>query len=143
MDVPASQRPGGAPFTRIVDLRPNLKPVNVTFIVLEKGTPQHGGGTSVGVVADSTGSVNFQFWGAEADAIQPGDIIRLLGGMFASYKGNMILKAGKMGVIERIGESNMVFCEVPNMSRIQWLEDKGGWAPAEQLPSRFWAPPKV
>ena len=32
------------------------------------------------LAADSTGSVHFQLWGAEVDALQPGDILRLTNG---------------------------------------------------------------
>nr|XP_043629342.1 SOSS complex subunit B homolog [Erigeron canadensis] len=101
--------------------------INTKFIVLEKGgiTTERGQNkVCLGLVADETASVHFQFWNEECDAFQPGDIVRLSNGIF-SYNANksLVLRAGKRGTIEKVGEFTMVFAESPNMSEILWVQD--------------------
>ncbi|CAI5487358.1 unnamed protein product [Closterium sp. Naga37s-1] len=75
------------------------------------------------LVADGTAAVHMQLWGAEVDALQPGDIVRLTSGIFSFHKSNLVLRAGKKGALEKIGEFTMLFVEAPNMSRLQWAPD--------------------
>lgn len=101
--------------------------VKTQFIILEKGRITVEGGqskTCLGLVADETASVHFQFWNEECDAFQPGDIVRLSNGIF-SYNRNkqLVLRAGKRGKVEKVGEFTMVFVETPNMSEIAWVPD--------------------
>ena len=54
-------------FTRIIDLRPNMQPVNTIFIVLEKGKvervyDQQATAICYATVADSTAAVTLQLW---------------------------------------------------------------------------------
>ncbi|KAL8228915.1 hypothetical protein R6Q57_013815 [Mikania cordata] len=102
--------------------------INTRFIVLEKGTiTLEGGGqnkTCMALVADESASVNFQLWNEECDAFKPGDIVHLSNGIFSYNRSNrLVLRAGKRGKVEKVGEFTMVFVESPNMSEIVWVLD--------------------
>ncbi|KAG0474211.1 hypothetical protein HPP92_016068 [Vanilla planifolia] len=99
--------------------------IDARFILLDKGdVVQDGNATiSMALVADETASVHFQLWGDEYQAFEPGDIICLTGGIFSYHKGNLVLRAGKKGKVEKVGEFEMVFVESPNMSEIKWVRD--------------------
>lgn len=101
--------------------------INTQFIILEKGRVTLEAGqtkTCLGLVADETASVHFQFWGEECDAFQPGDIVRLSNGIFSYNRSKqLVLRAGKRGKVEQVGEFTMVFVESPNMSEIAWVLD--------------------
>ncbi|KAL4587909.1 hypothetical protein LXL04_000786 [Taraxacum kok-saghyz] len=101
--------------------------INTQFIVLEKGRITTEGGqnkTCMGLVADETASVHFQLWNEECDSFQAGDIIHLSNGIFSYHHGsNLVLRAGKRGKVEKVGEFTMAFVESPNMSEILWLPD--------------------
>ncbi|KAF6167436.1 hypothetical protein GIB67_024021 [Kingdonia uniflora] len=92
------------------------------FILLEKDNPvkEGPGKTGLTLVADETASVHFQLWGTECDAFEPGDIIRLTNGIFSCVRNKFVLRAGKRGMTEKVGEFSMVFVLTPNMSNIQW-----------------------
>lgn len=77
----------------------------------------------VALVADGSASVHLQLLGNECEAFQPGDIVRLTGGLFSFHKSNLVLRTGKKGTLEKIGEFTMVFSETINMSKIQWVPD--------------------
>uniref|UniRef100_A0A0D9VLP2 Uncharacterized protein n=1 Tax=Leersia perrieri TaxID=77586 RepID=A0A0D9VLP2_9ORYZ len=110
--------------------------VNTTFIVLDKAarvpTPPHGGAdvsrgeTCLALVADETAAVHFLLWGAECDAFEPGDIVRLTDGTFSYHKANsLVLWAGRWGRTEKVGEFTMLFVEMSNMSEVKWVRDPG------------------
>eukprot|EP00897_Mesotaenium_endlicherianum_P008520 jgi/Mesen1/7697/ME000405S07003 len=70
---------------KIYELRPSAQSnVNTVFIILEKGPPTKvsDGAPYVAhaTVADTTAAVHLQLWGPEADALHPGDIVRLTNG---------------------------------------------------------------
>jgi len=95
------------------------------FIVLEKGSTTLEGKNRIclTLVADETAAVHLQLWGDECDAFDSGDIIRLTKGIFSYQHGNLILRAGKRGKLEKTGEFVMSYVEVPNMSEIHWIPD--------------------
>ncbi|KAL8267714.1 hypothetical protein R6Q59_001512 [Mikania micrantha] len=101
--------------------------INTQFIVLEKGRTTLEGDqnkTCLGLVADEAASVHFQFWNEECESFHPGDILRLSNGIFSyNRNNNLVLRAGKRGKIEKVGEFTMVFVESPNMSEILWVPD--------------------
>uniref|UniRef100_A0A0E0LJZ4 Uncharacterized protein n=1 Tax=Oryza punctata TaxID=4537 RepID=A0A0E0LJZ4_ORYPU len=108
--------------------------VNTTFIVLDKMTrvaPPHSRDnvrdeTCMALVADETAAVHFLLWGAECDAFEPGDIVRLIGGIFSYHmSNNLVLRAGRRGRTEKVGEFTMLFVETPNMSEVKWVRDPG------------------
>ncbi|MCP9259756.1 hypothetical protein DINM_002958 [Dirofilaria immitis] len=95
----------------ISQLMPNMKNVNLTFIVLDIGqsrrTPQ-GHDVRTIRVADPTGSVLMGVWNDVGDNISAGDIWRLRNGFTTIFKGSLSLSYGKMG--------ELLKTEVPNMS---------------------------
>ncbi|KAK1430350.1 hypothetical protein QVD17_13022 [Tagetes erecta] len=101
--------------------------INTQFIVLEKGRTTLEGGqnkTCLGLVADESASVHFQFWNEECEAFHPGDIVRLCNGIFSYNRNNhLVLRAGKRGNLDKVGEFTMLFVESPNMSEISWIPD--------------------
>ncbi|RLM84989.1 hypothetical protein C2845_PM04G26630 [Panicum miliaceum] len=114
--------------------------VNTTFIVFDKAAPaarpphphphaQARGGeevTCLALVADDTAAAHFLLWGGECGAFEPGDIVRLTGGIFSYHRGNaLVLRAGRRGRAEKVGEFTMLFVETPNMSEVQWGRDPG------------------
>ncbi|MCO5547172.1 hypothetical protein L7F22_000615 [Adiantum nelumboides] len=122
-----SQQPSSPAYILIKDLRPTaFNNINTVFIILEKGPAVRGDNgvtASVCLAADQSAAVHLQLWGTECEYFQPGDIVRMNRGIFTSYNGSMILRAGKKGKLEKIGEFTMVFSEVPNMSKLQWVQD--------------------
>ncbi|KAI3717415.1 hypothetical protein L1987_69015 [Smallanthus sonchifolius] len=102
--------------------------INTRFIVLEKGrvTSQGGGQnrTCLALVADESASVHFQLWNEECDAFRPGNIVHLSNGIFSYSRSNcLVLRAGKSGKVEKVGEFTMAFVESPNVSQIVWISD--------------------
>uniref|UniRef100_A0A0D9X0D6 SOSS complex subunit B homolog n=1 Tax=Leersia perrieri TaxID=77586 RepID=A0A0D9X0D6_9ORYZ len=129
--------PGGS-CGRMVQLK-DLVPaatnnVNTTFIVLDKAAraPPHGRAdvareeTCLALVADQTAAAHFLLWGAECDAFEPGDIVRLTDGIFSYHRANsLVLRAGRRGRTEKVGEFTMLFVEAPNMSEVKWARYPG------------------
>uniref|UniRef100_A0A0E0ED58 OB domain-containing protein n=1 Tax=Oryza meridionalis TaxID=40149 RepID=A0A0E0ED58_9ORYZ len=111
--------------------------MNTTFIVLDKAAraapppPPHSLAdareeTCLALVADETAALHFLLWGAERDAFEPGDIVWLTGGIFSYHRSNnLVLRAGRHGRTEKVGECTMLFVETPNMSEVKWARDPG------------------
>lgn len=99
--------------------------IDTKFILLDKGriTLEGQNKTCLALVADETAAVHYQFWGDECDAFEPGDIIHLTNGIFSYHRSNLILRAGKRGRVEKVGDFTMAFVETPNMSEIRWIPD--------------------
>ncbi|KAI3449565.1 hypothetical protein Pfo_006230 [Paulownia fortunei] len=99
--------------------------INAKFILLDKGRVTLEGQykTCLALVADETAAVHFQLWGDECDAFEPGDIILLAKGIFSYSRNNLVLRAGKRGKAEKVGEFTMAFVETPNLSEIRWVPD--------------------
>ncbi|KAL2499814.1 Nucleic acid-binding [Abeliophyllum distichum] len=99
--------------------------INTKFILLDKGrlTLEGQHKTCLALVADESAAVHFQLWGDECDAFEPGDIILLANGIFSYNRNNLVLRAGKRGKAEKVGEFTMTFVETPNMSEIRWVPD--------------------
>uniref|UniRef100_A0A061QSS2 Nucleic acid-ob-fold-like protein isoform 1 n=1 Tax=Tetraselmis sp. GSL018 TaxID=582737 RepID=A0A061QSS2_9CHLO len=141
--------------TKVVDLRPTTNPsLQVVFIVLEKGKIQNiytrdesnkqvETPTCTALVADETACCNLQLYGsAEVEYVQVRDIVRLNQGIFSWQKKQLLLRAGRRGIFEKLGEFTMVFSEAVNMSHIGYKKDEqGNYQPAQSLPAHHWAPP--
>ncbi|KAL6972673.1 hypothetical protein U1Q18_026848 [Sarracenia purpurea var. burkii] len=99
--------------------------INAQFILLDKGRVTFEGQhmTCLALVADDTAAVHFQLWGDECNAFEPGDIVCLANGIFSYQRNNLVLRAGKRGKAEKVGEFTMTFVETPNMSEIRWVPD--------------------
>ncbi|XP_041016698.1 pentatricopeptide repeat-containing protein At2g22410, mitochondrial-like isoform X2 [Juglans microcarpa x Juglans regia] len=99
--------------------------INTQVIVLNIGKTASEGQnkTCLALVADETAAVHFQLWGNECDAFEPGDIIQLTNGIFSCNRRSWVLRAGKRGKVEKVGEFTMAYVETPNMSEIEWVHD--------------------
>ncbi|CAB4281471.1 unnamed protein product [Prunus armeniaca] len=102
--------------------------INTRFILLDKASmntssSQGQNKTCLALVADETAAVHFQLWGEECDTFEPGDIIHLSNGIFSYSRNSLLLRAGKRGKIEKVGEFTMAYVETPNMSEIRWVPD--------------------
>ncbi|ONH94063.1 hypothetical protein PRUPE_8G268000 [Prunus persica] len=102
--------------------------IDTRFILLDKASmntssSQGQNKTCLALVADETAAVHFQLWGEECDAFEPGDIIHLSNGIFSYSRNSLLLRAGKRGKIEKVGEFTMAYVETPNMSEIRWVPD--------------------
>lgn len=108
--------------------------INTKFIILEKGKTVLEGQnkTCLALVADETAAVHVQLWGDECDAFEPGDIIQMTNGIFTNPRHNLVLRAGKRGKVEKVGEFTMAFVETPNMSEITWVRHPDD--PKKQVP---------
>lgn len=105
--------------TSVKDLRPGMKNVTCVFIVIDRGsthTIKDGSVVRKCRVADKTGSITFSLWNEQAEAVEAGDILRLVKGYASLWKGTLVLYSGKYGHLEKIGEFTMVFSEQPDMS---------------------------
>ncbi|XP_054754248.1 SOSS complex subunit B1-A-like [Lytechinus pictus] len=105
--------------TLIKDLRPGLKNLQITFIVLDIERPtktKDGHEVRSCKVADKTGSINMSLWDELGEIIQSGDIIRLTKGYSSMYRNHLTLYSGQAGKLQKVGEYCMIFSETPNMS---------------------------
>ncbi|XP_035538776.1 SOSS complex subunit B1-like [Juglans regia] len=99
--------------------------INTQVIVLNIGKTASEGQnkTCLALVVDEIAAVHFQLWGDECDAFEPGDIICLTNGIFSCNRRSWVLRAGKRGKVEKVGEFTMAYVETPNMSEIEWVHD--------------------
>ena len=103
--------------TKIKDLKPNTKRVNVLAKVLNKSEPKeittrYGETKHVteAVVGDETGTIIMSLWEDQAKEIEEGETIYVDNGYISLVRGHMRLNVGKYGTIrkseEEIGEVN-------------------------------------
>jgi len=112
-------------FTKIADLKPQLKTLNVLCIVLEKlGVSKTSrGDVTQCLVADASGSIIISLWDDVGDIVKSGDILQLRGGYCTMHLGELKLYVGRHGLLERIGEFMLPFSETPNVSKLKWVQD--------------------
>jgi len=103
----------------VVELRPRMKSVTITFKVMEIGeerevTSRRDGETHRVldvVVGDSTGIVRMPFWNAMIDEVAEGKTYLLTNGYTTLFRGNLRLNIGRYGELteaeEEIEEVNM------------------------------------
>ncbi|KAL4342821.1 hypothetical protein AHAS_Ahas11G0016700 [Arachis hypogaea] len=112
--------------TLLKDIVPSAQNnINTKFIVLEKGNATLEGQNKLcmALVADETAAVHVQLWGDECNAFEGGDIIQLTNGIFSYQRNHLVLRSGKRGKMEKVGEFTMAYVETPNMSEIHWIPD--------------------
>ncbi|ESQ31533.1 hypothetical protein EUTSA_v10005102mg [Eutrema salsugineum] len=98
------------------------------FIILDKAKPgvAASGKSCLALAADETAAVHIQLWGEECDAFEAGDIVKLTNGIFSYVRNSaLVLRAGKRGKMEKMGEFTIAFVETPNVSEILWNPDPG------------------
>ena len=113
-------------WTRVRDLKPFQKSVNVKFIVLKAGprTPCKTGGTLTHFeVADASGCVNMSVWDCPENAVRPGDIYELGNGYTSMFKSSLTLYLTMRGVLTKVGEFEMLFTDTFRASATVWMQD--------------------
>ncbi|KAG1714935.1 SOSS complex subunit B1 [Nymphon striatum] len=113
----------------IRDLKPGVKNVNMTFIILDIGrvnTTKEGHEVRTCKIADRTGSINLSLWDEPGNYLQTGDICRLTKGYASIWKTCLTLYCGKGGEIMKVGEFCLTFTEIPNLSEpnIEFVNSK-------------------
>ena len=118
----------------IKDLVPSASnSINAEFILLEKGPVTclrkqrlHMGSEKneeskqcLTLVADKSACVDFLLWDSECEAFKAGDILRLTNGIFSYHRQKLVLRSGRKGMTEKVGEFTMLFVESPNMSEVK------------------------
>ncbi|XP_014247692.1 SOSS complex subunit B1 [Cimex lectularius] len=102
----------------IKDLRPGMKNMNLTVIVLDVGNPIPVKEREVRTlkVADTSACINLCLWDDPGRYLYPGDIVRLTKAHVNMFRSCLTLYSGKAGDIDKLGEFCMVFNEQLNMS---------------------------
>ncbi|KAI6175847.1 SOSS complex subunit B1 [Aphelenchoides bicaudatus] len=107
------------PTIKIKELKPGVKNLNLSFIIVSKGQIKqvtNGSRVCNFQVADETGSVNLSLWNDAADFFVPGDICSLKSGSTSVHKGVMSLTLGRHSEILKTGRIVYDFSIKPDMS---------------------------
>lgn len=130
LDIPELITPPVVPldtvFSKVNQLRPFAKNINIIVLVLERvetNWTKDNHSVHVIKVADETGSILLTLYDQTGAAAKPGDILRLLCGFVTLFKKSMRL-ACKVGSVHRVGRVKMLAHKDPNMSSIVWEEGK-------------------
>ncbi|HHE75651.1 MAG: single-stranded DNA-binding protein [Thermoplasmata archaeon] len=98
--------------TKIKDLNPYAKRVNVLAKVVHKGEPKeintrYGETKHVteAVVGDETGIITMSLWEDQAELVNEGETIYVDNGYISLVRGHMRLNVGKYGTIKKSEES--------------------------------------
>jgi len=113
----------------IVQLVPNDKNLNLTFLLVEKKHPVRLKRDSViypFLVADNTGSIVCNFFDEIGEQLKESDIINVQNAYASLYKNQMSLYPAKAGVGKtmKVGEFFMLYNTEPNMSSFVWKVEK-------------------
>uniref|UniRef100_A0A0K0FHI7 SOSS complex subunit B homolog (inferred by orthology to a D. melanogaster protein) n=2 Tax=Strongyloides TaxID=6247 RepID=A0A0K0FHI7_STRVS len=103
----------------IAGLVPQMPPVNLEFMVIEKGDIQTASNRRIFVVvkvADKSGSCQLTIWNEFAEFVRVGDICRLADGIVQVYKGKLSVVCGKNSAIMKFGEFFFHISETPDVS---------------------------
>lgn len=124
--------------TRLEELKPFLKNVNVKVIVLRKRIgsimisnltclveekPTKDGHVVVSLqVADESGSAILTLWDEQGSSVLPGDILLVASGFITMFQ-NEIRIGCKLGTVVRLGRFTMQFSDRPDHSSYSWIAD--------------------
>jgi replication factor A1 len=97
----------------IAELKPGMKSVNITFKVMstsderivESRRNDETYRVLDAVVGDSTGTVLMPIWNEAIDSIEEGETYTLTNGYTGLFKGNLRLKLGKSGSLNKAEEA--------------------------------------
>ncbi|KAH9360194.1 hypothetical protein HPB48_020118 [Haemaphysalis longicornis] len=106
-------------WTAIRDLKPGMRNLNLTFIVLEIQrfrTTRDGREVRTFKVADRSGSILFCQWDESGAYLEPGDICEVSKGYASLWRGRLLLYTGKHGAMKKVGDFCLEFSETPFMS---------------------------
>ncbi len=92
----------------VADLRPNMKSLNITFKVVEKGEEREVSSRRDGeshrvldaVAGDSTGTVVLSLWDDMIDSVEEEKIYRLENGYTSLFQGHLRLNIGRYGELK-------------------------------------------
>ncbi len=100
--------------TKIRDLKPNAKRVNVLAKVVHKSEPKeittrYGETKHVteAVVGDETGVITMSLWDDQANMVEEGETIYVDNGYISLVRGHMRLNVGRYGNIKKSEEENI------------------------------------
>eukprot|EP01091_Cochliopodium_minus_P006337 TRINITY_DN16220_c0_g1_i1.p1 TRINITY_DN16220_c0_g1~~TRINITY_DN16220_c0_g1_i1.p1 ORF type:complete len:134 (-),score=26.76 TRINITY_DN16220_c0_g1_i1:159-560(-) len=114
---------------KIEDLKPNMKGITITFIILEKGQTIKKKDSQLyqTIIADISGSITICIWFSNVicDNLNSGDILRLTNG-YTNLDGNgfMTLFCGSKSKLERLGQFCYLFNEKPNWNEKIWSDQE-------------------
>lgn len=102
----------------ILDLKPGIGSLSITFIVLEieRISKTKGNVVRTFKVAERSRLILFCLWGEIGLYLQPGDICRITGGYASLWKDCLRLYVGRGGDVQKIGDFCLAFSETPFMS---------------------------
>mmetsp|Transcript_64679 Transcript_64679/g.114637 ORF Transcript_64679/g.114637 Transcript_64679/m.114637 type:complete len:169 (+) Transcript_64679:67-573(+) len=120
---PAARGGAASSQVKIRELRPGMKRITVTFILLERlhAPLRIASGSTIHqwLVADETGSIDIALYDAHGEAFTGGDIIRLSDGYCNVHRNALQLGVGPTGKPRKIGDFTMRYSETPYMSAPQ------------------------
>ncbi len=109
--------------TKIKDLKPDTKRVNVLAKVVTKSEPKeittrYGETKHVteAVVGDETGVITMSLWDEQADQVEEGEMVFVNNGYISLVRGHMRLNVGKYGEIKKTEETIEEINESQDMS---------------------------
>lgn len=110
---------------RIAELKPDLRSINVRFLVIEKASVRQVRSKTTGclhevceyTVSDDTGSIKLTLWNDEVDEVSLNETYNLVKGYIRVYDECMFLSLGRLGTIT-ISEEKICRVEAaPDMSK--------------------------
>uniref|UniRef100_A0A7S1KUC9 Uncharacterized protein n=1 Tax=Percolomonas cosmopolitus TaxID=63605 RepID=A0A7S1KUC9_9EUKA len=118
-------------FMKIIHMKPGMsksEDFNTSFVVLDRYQPIQTKKDIIDqfLVADETAAIRLSLFEGRGVGLQPGDIVTLHYGHCSVWKGNLVLYAGRKGILTRTGRFTMLFNERRNMSQDDWEEDPPG-----------------
>ena len=114
------------PVTHVIaNIKPFDKNIEIKAIVLEHRGEYNLKNAKMTqyLIADNSGSIFLNVYGAEYNSIKPGDILLVSSAYATLYKDNMILYTSKGGHLFKIGSFFMVYKPTPNVSLIDWMKE--------------------
>lgn len=109
--------------TKIVNLTPGIKGLNIKCIILEISSPtitKSKQEVRCVKVADETGSVNMSVWDYLGRTLVPGDILRMEGGYSAMWKMHLTVYLGRKATLYQLPRNDslsMCYTVTPYMSK--------------------------
>jgi replication factor A1 len=58
-------------------------------------------------ISDGTGSIKLPLWNRQIDMVSVGDIVRIENGRVETFNGELLLKYGRLSVVNRLGDKKI------------------------------------
>uniref|UniRef100_A0A7E4US42 OB domain-containing protein n=1 Tax=Panagrellus redivivus TaxID=6233 RepID=A0A7E4US42_PANRE len=125
MNNGAPNGPGSRdPFTKINELKLNMKNINLHVIVLELGAIRRTMSTNevrTVTIGDYTGIINMSVWNEYCHLVKPMDVIKIRGAVVTPHKQSLTLSMAKAGDITKVGEYVLAVNDTINLSQEGFL----------------------